>query len=109
MTKMKMGPSPRFVRWLAAPPAIALWLGACATPPKPTALASYEDLKRDPTLEETRKRFPDLVGSSDQYGDRATKEWQSNNIEDSTKAALLAEIKLKTALSRNAQEQAKAR
>jgi outer membrane protein OmpA-like peptidoglycan-associated protein len=106
---MKKASWSRSVRWLAAPPAIALWLGACATPPKPTALVSYEDLKRDPTLEDTRKRFPDLVGSSDQYGDRATKEWQSNNIEDSTKAALLAEIKLKTALSRNAQEQAKAR
>lgn len=106
---MKKATWSRSVRWLAAPPAIALWLGACATPPKPTALVSYEDLKRDPSLEDTRKRFPDLVGSSDQYGDRATKEWQSNNIEDSTKAALLAEIKLKTALSRNAQEQAKAR
>lgn len=106
---MKKASWSRSVRWLAAPPAIALWLGACATPPKPTALVSYEDLKRDPTLEETRKRFPDLVGTSDQYGDRATNAWQSNNIEDSTKAALLAEIKLKTALSRNAQEQAKAR
>jgi outer membrane protein OmpA-like peptidoglycan-associated protein len=106
---MKRGSLRRSVRWLAVPPAIALWLGGCATPPKPTALVSYEDLKRDPTLEDTRKRFPDMVGSSDQYGDRATREWQSNNIEDSTKAALLAEIKLRTALSRNAQEQAKAR
>jgi len=97
------------VRWLAAPPAIALWLGACATPPKPTALVAYEDLRRDPAIEETRKRFPDLVGASDQQGDRATKEWESNNIEDSTKAALLAEIKLKTALARNAQEASKAR
>lgn len=99
----------RAVRWLAAPPALLMWLGACATPPKPTALASYEDLKRDPNIEDTRRRFPDLVGASDQYGDRATKEWQSNNLEDSTKAALLAEIKLKTALARDAQEQAKAR
>ena len=66
-----------------------MWLGACSTPPKPTALVSYEDLKRDPNLEDTRRRFPDLVGASDQYGDRATKEWQSNNLEDSTRAALL--------------------
>jgi len=102
-------PSSRAVRWLAAPPALLMWLGACSTPPKPTALVSYEDLKRDPSMEDTRRRFPDLVGASDQYGDRATKEWQSNNLEDSTKAALLAEIKLKTALARDAQEQAKAR
>ncbi|HEY4188593.1 MAG TPA: OmpA family protein [Polyangia bacterium] len=99
----------RLIRWLAAPPALAMWLGACSTPPKPTALVSYEDLKRDPSLEDTRRRFPDLVGASDQYGERATKEWQSNNLEDSTRAALLAEIKLKTALARDAQEQAKAR
>jgi len=101
--------SPRFLRWLAALPALAMWLGACSTPPKPTALVAYEDLKRDPSTEEARKRFPDLVGASDQYGERASKEWQSNNIEDSTRAALLAEIKLKTALARTAQEAAKAR
>lgn len=99
----------RRVRWLATPPALALWLGACATAPKPTALASYEDLQRDPTFEETRRRFPDLVASSDLYGQKAEKEWKSNNIDDSTRAALLAEIKLKTALARNAQEQAKTR
>jgi len=101
--------SQRFLRWLAAPPALAIWLGACATPPKPTALVAYEDLKRDPATEEARKRFPDLVGSSDQYGERAVKEWESSNIEDATRAALLAEIKLKTALARTAQETAKAR
>ena len=98
-----------FVRWLAVPPAIALWLGACATPPKPVALTTYEALQRDRNIEETRRRFPDLVASAEQFGQKADQEWQSNNLEDSTKAALMAEIKLRTALARNEQARAKAR
>jgi outer membrane protein OmpA-like peptidoglycan-associated protein len=99
----------RYVRLLAVPPAIALWLGACATPPKPVALSTYEALQRDRNLEETRRRFPDLVASAEQYGQKADEEWQSNNLDDSTKAALMAEIKLRTALARNDQARAKAR
>jgi outer membrane protein OmpA-like peptidoglycan-associated protein len=101
--------SARSIRWLAVPPALALWLGACATPPKPAALSAYESLQHDPNLDETRKHFPDLVASAEQYGQKADKEWQSNNIDDSTKAASMAEIKLKTALSRYQQDKAKAR
>lgn len=100
---------PWHTRWLAAPPALALWLGACATPPKPTALLAYEALQKNPNIEETRKHFPDIVASAEQYGKRADEEWQSNNIDDSTRAAAMAEIKLKTALARYEQEQAKAR
>jgi len=86
-----------------------LCLAACATPPKPQALMGYEALERDANMEEARRRFPDLVASGEQFGQKADKEWQSNNLDDSTKAALLAEIKLKTALARNEQERAKAR
>jgi outer membrane protein OmpA-like peptidoglycan-associated protein len=89
--------------------AVALAVGACATPPKPAALVAYEDLRRDPHLEETRKYFPDLVASAEQYGVKADKDWQSNNIDDSTKAASMAEIKLKTALARYEQQKAKTR
>lgn len=99
----------RGVRWLAAPPALAIWLGACAPVPKPAALISYQDLQRDPRAEPARRQSPDLVASAEQYGLRADKEWQSNNIDDSTRAALMAEIKLKTALARYDQSQANAR
>jgi outer membrane protein OmpA-like peptidoglycan-associated protein len=88
---------------------LLLFAVACATPPKPAALIAYEDLQRDPKLEEARKHFPDLVGSAEQYGQKADKEWQSNNIDDSTKAASMAEIKLKTALARYEQERGRVR
>ena len=101
--------SHRFVRWLAVAPALTLWLGACATAPKPTALSAYEELQRNPNMEETRKRFPDLVASAEQYGQKADEEWKSNNLDDSTKAAAMAEIKLKTALSQYEQARGKAR
>jgi outer membrane protein OmpA-like peptidoglycan-associated protein len=84
-------------------------LEACAPVPKPAALVSYEDLHRDPRTEVTRKQFPDLVASAEQLGQRAEKEWQSNNLDDSTRAALTAEIKLKTALARYDQAQSRAR
>ncbi|MBC8131498.1 MAG: OmpA family protein [Deltaproteobacteria bacterium] len=99
----------RFVRLLSVLPALALWLGSCATPPKPPALSTYETLQRDPNLDETRRRFPDLIASAEQFGQKADQEWQSNNLDDSTKAALMAEIKLRTALARNEQTRAKAR
>ena len=41
-----------------------------------------------------RRRLDDLVASAEQFGQKADQEWQSNNLEDSTKAALMAEIKL---------------
>ena len=74
----------RWVRWLNALPALALWLGACATAPKPAALTSYEELQRDPLMDETRKHFPDLVASAEDYGQKAEKECKSNNLDDST-------------------------
>jgi outer membrane protein OmpA-like peptidoglycan-associated protein len=105
----------RLLGWEAPLPSLALTVtlalatGACATPPKPAALIAYEGLRRDPHLEETRRHFPDLVASAEQYGQKADEEWQSNNLDDSTKAASMAEIKLKTALARNDQQNAKGR
>lgn len=89
---------------------LALCAGvSCATPPKPAALASYEELLRNPELEDTRRHFPDLVASAQDFGDKADKEWKSNNLDDSAHAALMAEIKLRTAYSRSEQMRAKAR
>lgn len=99
----------RVLRWLAAPSAVAFWLGACATPPKPAALSAYEEQLRNPNLEETRKRFPDLVASAEQYGQKADRDWQSNDIDDSVKAASMAEIKLRTAYARYDQDRARVR
>ncbi len=99
----------QFFRWTSLLPAVTLWLGACATPPKPAALQAYESLQHDPNMDETRRRFPSLVASAEQFGEKADKEWQSNDLDDSSRAALMAEIKLKTALARNDQDRAKAR
>lgn len=98
---------------LSAPLVMALGAGSllvgCAPVPKPAALVSYEDLHRDPRTEVTRKQFPDLVAGAEQLGQQAEKEWQSNNLDDSTRAALVAEIKLKIALARFDQAQARVR
>ena len=59
--------SQRVIRWLAAPPALALWLGACSTPPKPTALIAYEDLRRDPATEEAIE----VASSFDRFAEAA--------------------------------------
>jgi outer membrane protein OmpA-like peptidoglycan-associated protein len=108
-TQRMRSPTRRHYHWLAVPSALAMWLVACAAPPKPAALISYQDLQRDPRSEGARRQSPDMVASAEQYGLRAEKEWKSNNIDDSTRAALMAEIKLKTALARYDQGQAVAR
>ena len=88
--------------------ALALLVGAagvlggpagCATPPRPRELDAYDALKKGANLQEAAKRSPDLVASSDKLGTKATEEWQSNDLEDSRRDALMAQVKLKTALT----------
>lgn len=100
---------PTFLVLSALIPALSFALGACATAPKPAALTAYEELHRSANVEPTRKRFPALVANAEQYGQRATQEWDSGDLDESTRAALMAQIKLKTALARYEQEHAKAR
>ena len=45
------------------------------------------------------------MASSDKLGTKATEEWQSNDLEESRRDALMAQIKLKTALALMEQDQ----
>jgi outer membrane protein OmpA-like peptidoglycan-associated protein len=91
---------------LAAAASLAL---ACATPPRPRELDAYDALRKDPNLAAAAKRSPDLVTSSDKLGSKANEEWQSNDLEESRRDALMAQIKLKTALSLAEQDRLKAK
>jgi len=86
----------------------ALVLG-CATPPRPRELDAYDALKKDPNVGAAAKRSPDLVTSSDKLGSKANEEWQSNDLEESRRDALMAQVKLKTALSLAEQDRLKAK
>jgi outer membrane protein OmpA-like peptidoglycan-associated protein len=95
-------------RWAFAA-GLAGLLAACATPPKPRELEAYDKLRAGANLPEVKKRSPDLVNESEKRGSKATEEWQSNDLEESRKDALLAHVKLKTAIALYDQEQLKAK
>jgi outer membrane protein OmpA-like peptidoglycan-associated protein len=86
----------------------ALVLG-CATPPRPRELDSYEALKKGSNTQEAAKRAPDLVASSDKLGAKANEEWESNDLDQSRRDAIMAQIKLKTALALAEQDRLKAK
>jgi outer membrane protein OmpA-like peptidoglycan-associated protein len=87
---------------------LALLVG-CATPPKPPELEAFEKLRADPAADQAAKRAPDLVKASDMLLDRARKDWQGNDLDDSRKAALLGQIKLKHAMALAEQDRARKR
>ena len=88
---------------------VATLVLGCATPPRPRELDAYDALRKDPNLAAAAKRSPDLVTSSDKLGSKANEEWQSNDLEESRRDALMAQIKLKTALSLAEQDRLKAK
>ncbi len=89
---------------------LSLGLAAgCATPPRPRELEAYDRLKKDPGVPDATKRSPDLVMGSDKLAAHATEEWESNDLENSRRDALMAQIKLKTALALAEQDRLKAR
>jgi outer membrane protein OmpA-like peptidoglycan-associated protein len=97
-------------RWLMACALGAAGL-ACATPPKPRELEAFDTLRKtnEATLPEAAKRSPDLASEADRRSAAAHDEWQSNDLEESRRDALIATIKLKSALAIYEQDQLKAR
>jgi len=81
----------------------------CATPPKPRELEAYDLLRKTNNITEAAKKSPDLVAGAEKNADKAREEWESNDLEDSRRDAIMANIKLKTALALLDQEQLKAK
>jgi outer membrane protein OmpA-like peptidoglycan-associated protein len=84
-------------------------VAACATPPKPRELEAYELLRSANNVQEASKKSPDLVAGAEKLADRSREEWQSNDMEEARRDAIMANIKLKTALALMEQEQMKAK
>jgi len=97
------------VRGLRAGALVAAAVLGCATPPRPRELDAYEAVKKGANLQEAAKRAPDLVTSSDKLGQKAVEEWESNDLEESRRDAIMAQIKLKTALALAEQDRLKAK
>jgi outer membrane protein OmpA-like peptidoglycan-associated protein len=82
----------------------------CATPPKPRELQALETLRatNQGKLPEVAKRAPDLMAEADRRQAAAHDNWQSNDLDESRTNALMAQIKLKTAIALYDQDQLKA-
>jgi outer membrane protein OmpA-like peptidoglycan-associated protein len=87
----------------------ALALGCGTTAPKPRELDAYETLRKSTNLTDVSKRSPDLVAGAEKLGDHAREEWESDNLDESRRDALMAQIKLKTAIALTEQDQLKAK
>ena len=84
-------------------------VGACATPPKPPELISFEKLRREPNTEQAAKRSPDLATAADRLLANAIDHWQSKDLDECRNDSLLGQIKLKHALAVFEQDRAKKR
>jgi outer membrane protein OmpA-like peptidoglycan-associated protein len=97
------------------PALIALAAGtiglACATPPKPRELEVFDTLRKnnEASLPEAAKRSPDLTSEADRRAAAAREEWQSNDLPESRRDALIATIRLKSALALYETDQLKAK
>jgi outer membrane protein OmpA-like peptidoglycan-associated protein len=89
--------------------ALALGLG-CATPPKPHDLEALDNLRaaNQSKLPDVSKRAPDLMAEADRRSAAAHDDWQSNDLDESRTNALMAQVKLKTAIALYDQDQLKA-
>lgn len=88
----------------------AFGLVACGTVPKPQELESFEQVKASQSMyAAAQKRAPELVAESDKLFAKSQDEWQSNDIDESRRDALLGSVKLRTAYALVEQDQARAR
>jgi len=113
MTRVAPAPArrtaPRIAIGLLPAAAVLSTFAACATPPKPRELEAYDLMRKSANLQDASKRSPDLVAGAEKLADRSREEWQSNDLEESRRDAIMANIKLKTALALSEQEQLKAK
>jgi outer membrane protein OmpA-like peptidoglycan-associated protein len=93
-------------KWLGV---IGLLIIGCGAPPKPNELEAFEKVKRSPNYQAAQRRAPDLVAESERLFSKSQDEWQSNDLEESRRDALMGSIKLKTALALVEYDQSKAR
>jgi outer membrane protein OmpA-like peptidoglycan-associated protein len=87
----------------------SLTAGCGTSAPKPRELEAYETLRKGTNLTDVSKRSPDLVTGAEKLGDHAREEWESDNLDESRRDALMAQIKLKTAIALTEQDQLKAK
>jgi outer membrane protein OmpA-like peptidoglycan-associated protein len=83
-------------------------LAACASAPKPAELDTLEKLRTQSNLAAAQHRSPDLARDSEDLFHKSRQEWQSKDLEESRRDALMGAIKLKTAMALAEQDQAKA-
>lgn len=79
-------------------------LAACATPPKPQELEAFERMQKQPAVKTARDQQKALVGESEQAHKKAVAAWEDEDLERAKHFAVLASVKLKTALALVEQE-----
>src|SRR5262245_33464160 len=88
----------------------AILLGtACAGSPKPPELTRLETLRSTPDAAAARRRNPALVAEADGLAKQARASWAAEELDAARRFALLAVIKLKTAITRVAEDRQKVR
>jgi outer membrane protein OmpA-like peptidoglycan-associated protein len=85
-------------------------LGACASAPKPRELETFETIKAQQSMYQAAlKRAPQLVAEAERLLQKSRDEWQSKDLEESRRDALMGQTKLKTSYALVEQDQAKGR
>jgi len=95
---------------IALPIAFAFVLVACGgAPPKPRELETLQELRGQAVAERAAEQDPELVGEADHLRRKSEASWKGGHIERAKREALMGWIKLKTAVARLQQKEAKAK